>query len=57
MAYWCGSFFVGVALAILFGILAGTDENNRTAYIAAAVVCAIAGVVGGIVCLVLRGKK
>lgn len=56
MAYWCASFFVGLALAILFGILAGTDENNRTAYIAAAVVCAIAGVVGGIVCLVLRKK-
>lgn len=54
LTYWCGSFFVGLALAILFGILAGVDESNRPAYIGAAVTCAVAGIVGGIVCLAKR---
>jgi len=49
--YFGGSFFVGVILAILFGVLAGTSEANRTAYIMAAVASGLAGVVGGIVFL------
>jgi uncharacterized membrane protein len=52
--YFCGSFFVGIALAALFGILALVDSERAGAYIAAAVVCGVAGVVGGIVCLAIR---
>lgn len=40
-----GGLIVGVLLAILFGVLAGNDENNRTAYIGAAVTCGVIAVV------------
>jgi hypothetical protein len=45
--YGYGSFVAGVVLAILFGVLsANSSGSNQTAYIAACVVCAVAGVVG-----------
>jgi len=53
-AYYAGSFFVGLLLAVLFAVLAGTSEANRGAYIAAAAVSGVAGIVGGIVYLARR---
>lgn len=52
--YYGGSFFVGLGLAILFAILAGVDEPNRTAYIIAAVAAGLAGITGGIIYLVKK---
>lgn len=41
------SFGVGLVLAVLFGILsANSSEANNTTYLAAAIFCAVAGVVG-----------
>ena len=41
------SFGVGLVLAVLFGILsANSSDANSGAYLAAAITCAIAGVVG-----------
>jgi hypothetical protein len=41
------SFGVGVVLAILFGVLSGNSSGSTSStYLAAAIVCAIAGVVG-----------
>jgi hypothetical protein len=48
--YGFGSFGVGVVLAILFGVLsANSSGSNSTAYLAAAIVCAVAGIAGLII--------
>jgi hypothetical protein len=45
--YGYSSFAVGAVLAVLFGILSGaTSGTASTSYLAAAIVCAVAGVVG-----------
>ena len=52
--YYGWSFFVGLGLALLFGLLATLDEGNRPAYIGAAITSAVAGVVGGIMYLLKK---
>ncbi len=52
--YYGLSFIVGMVLAILFVILTFVDKANQTGYIAAACVCALAGIVGGIIYLVKK---
>ena len=52
--YYGWSFIVGLGLAILFFILTFADEGNRSAYIAAAIASALAGIVGGIIYLVKK---
>jgi hypothetical protein len=42
-----GSFAAGVVLAVLFGILSANSSGaTATSYLAAAIVCAVAGVAG-----------
>lgn len=48
LTYLAASFFVGLALAVLFGILAAVDEGNRGAYVAALIASLLAGLAGGI---------
>lgn len=52
--YYAWSFFIGLGLALLFGILATLDEGNRPAYIAASATSGLAGIVGGIIYLVKK---
>ncbi|MGH8521328.1 MAG: hypothetical protein ACREU9_07935 [Gammaproteobacteria bacterium] len=54
IGYYATSFFVGLGLAALFGILAGVDAGNRPAYIGAAITAGLAGIVGGIMYLVKK---
>ncbi len=54
LVYYGGSFFAGIGLAVLFGILAGVVESDRLAYVMASVACAIAGAVGGIIYLIKK---
>lgn len=45
--YGYGSFAAGVVLAVLFGILSSASSGaTSTTYLAAAIVCGIAGVAG-----------
>jgi hypothetical protein len=44
--YGIYSFWAGLALAVLFAILAVADDSNRPAYIGAMVVCIAAGLAG-----------
>lgn len=56
LQYYAWSFFVGLGLALLFGILAAVDEGNSEAYIAAAATAGLAGVVGGVIYLVKKNR-
>ncbi|MDH3460299.1 MAG: hypothetical protein OEM00_04855 [Burkholderiaceae bacterium] len=52
--YYGGGFIFGMVMAIVLGILAGTDEGNRAAYITGSVGAGIAGLVCGIIFLIKR---
>ena len=51
---FAASFFVGVGLAVLFGILAGATGGG-IAYVSAAVTCGVVGAICGVIALLLKG--
>ena len=53
--YYGGGFIAGIVIAALFGFLAAESETNQAAYIGAAIVAGVAGLVCGIILLAKKG--